>query len=179
MSSGPTANWMRTSMLSRSLPDRMVLWISRISWSIRSVSVSGGRGQIFVALEMPAELGRAVFSSPVVRSCVDNCPDARIVSRVASQDGEGANRDFGTASLLLLGTPSAVAAATGLFAVTRTMIKEAQKTIRDRQRQESDLQRLVLVLGARREEIDLARDLREIEARLDEIQGQVTEQLSP
>jgi len=59
------------------------------------------------------------------------------------------------------------------------MIKEAQKTIRDRQRQESDLQRLVLVLGARREEIDLARDLREIEARLDEIQGQVTEQLSP
>ncbi len=135
--------------------------------------------EIFVALEMPTELGGAVFSSPVVRSCVDNCPDARIVSRAASQDGEGAYRDFGTTSLLLLGTPSAVAAVTGLFAVIRTMIKEAHKTIRDRQSHQYDLQRLVLVLGARREEIDLARDLKEIEARLDEIQGQATEQLSP
>jgi hypothetical protein len=142
---------------------------------VREDDVTG----IFVALEMPSELGRAAFSSPVARSSVDNCPDARIVSRAASQDSEGAHRDFGTASLLLLGTPSAVAALTGLFAVIRTMIKEAHRTIRDRQSQQYDLQRLVLVLGARREEIDLARDLKEIEARLDELQHQATQKLSP
>jgi hypothetical protein len=134
--------------------------------------------EIFVALEVPTELGRAVFSSPVVRSSVDNCPDARIVSRAASQDSEGAYRDFGAASLLLLGTPSAVAAVTGLFAVIRTMIKEAHRTIRDGQSQQYDLQKLVLVLGARREEIDLARDLKEIEARLDELQREATEKTS-
>ena len=135
--------------------------------------------EVFVALEMPAGLGRAAFASPVVRSSVDNCPDARIGSRAASQDSEGAHRDFGTATLLLLSTPSAVAAVTGLFAVIRTMIKEAHRTIRDRQSQQYKLQRLVLVLGARREEIDLASDLKEIEARLDELQHQATQELSP
>lgn len=135
--------------------------------------------EILVALEMPIEIGRSVVSSPVVRSSVDDCPYARIVSRAASQDSEGAYRDFGTASLLLLGTPSAVAAVTGVFAVIRTMIKEAHKTVRDRQSQQYDLQRLVLVLGARREEIDLARDLKEIEACLDDLQHQATEKLPP
>ena len=135
--------------------------------------------EMLVALEMPIEIGRSVVSSPAVRSSVDDCPYARIVSRAASPDSEGAHRDFGTASLLLLGTPSAVAAVTGVFAVIRTMIKEAHRTIRDRQSQQYDLQRLVLVLGARREEIDLARDLKEIEARLDELQDQATEELSP
>lgn len=135
--------------------------------------------EILVALEMPIEIGRSVVSSPVVRSSVDDCPYARIVSRAASQDSEGAHRDFGTASLLLLGTPSAVAAVTGVFAVIRTMIKEAHRTVRDRQSQQYDLQRLVLVLEARREEIDLARDLKEIEARLDDLQHQATEKLAP
>ena len=135
--------------------------------------------EILVALEMPIEIGRSVVSSPVVRSSVDDCPYARIVSRAASQDSEGAHRDFGTVSLLLLGTPSAVAAVTGVFAVIRTMIKEAHRTVRDRQSQQYDLQRLVLVLGARREEIDLAKDLKEIEARLDELQHQAAEKLSP
>jgi hypothetical protein len=128
---------------------------------------------------MPIELGRLVVSSPRIRSAVDNCPDARIMSRAASPDSEGANRDFGAASLLLLGTPSAVAAVTGLFAVVRTTIKEAHRTIRDRQSQQYDLQRLVLVLGARREEIDLAGDLKEIETRLAELEHQAIEQLSP
>lgn len=72
-----------------------------------------------------------------------------------------------------------MAAVTGLFAVIRTTIKEALTTIRDRQRQQHDLQKLVLVLGARREEIDLAKDLREIEARLDELEHHATEQLAP
>jgi len=101
--------------------------------------------EILVALEIPIELGRSVVSSPVIRSSVDNCPDARIVSRAPSTDSEGAHRDFGAASLLLLGTPSAVAAVTGLFAVIRTMIKEAHRTIRDRQSQQHDLQKLVLI----------------------------------
>jgi hypothetical protein len=135
--------------------------------------------EIFVALEMPIELGRTVVSSPVVRSSVDNCPYARIEPQAASRDSGGAHRDFGAASLLLLGTPSAVAAVTGLFAVIRTMIKEAHRTMRDRQNQQYDLQRLVLVLGARREEIDLARDLENIEERLDELHRQATEKLSP
>jgi hypothetical protein len=135
--------------------------------------------EILVTLEMPIEIGRSVVSSPVVRSSVDDCPYARIVSRAASQDSEGAHRDFGTTSLLLLGTPSAVAAVTGVFAVIRTMIKEAHRTVRDRQSQQYDLQKLVLVLEARREEIDLARDLKEIEARLDDLQHQATEKLPP
>lgn len=135
--------------------------------------------EISVALEMPIELGRSVVSSPAVRSSVDNSPYARIVSRAASRDSEGTHRDFGAASLLVLGTPSAVAAVTGLFAVIRTTIKEAHKTIRDRQSQQHDLQKLVLVLGARREEIDLSKDLKEIEGRVDELQHQATEQLSP
>jgi hypothetical protein len=135
--------------------------------------------EISVALEMPIELGRSVVSSPSVRSSLDNSPYASLASRSASRDGESAHRDFGAASLLVLGTPSAVAAVTGLFAVIRTTIKEAHLTIRDRQSQQHDLQKLVLVLGARREEIDLAKDLEEIEARVDELEHQVTEQLSP
>jgi hypothetical protein len=135
--------------------------------------------ELSVALEMPIELGRSVVSSPTVRSSLDNSPYARLTSRAAAQDAEGAHRDFGAASLLVLGTPSAVAAVTGLFAVIRTTIKEAHMTIRDRQSQQHDLQKLVLVLGARREEIDLAKDLEEIEARVDELEHQATEQLSP
>ena len=135
--------------------------------------------EISVALEMPIELGRSVVSSPTVRSSLDNSPYARLTSRAASSDAEGAHRDFGVTSLLVLGTPSAVAAVTGLFAVIRTTIKEAHTTIRDRQRQQHDLHKLVLVLGARREEIDLTKDLKEIEARLDELEHQATEQLAP
>lgn len=78
--------------------------------------------EIFVALEMPIELGRSVVSSPVVRSSLDNSQYARLTSRVASRNAGGAHRDFGTASLLVLGTPSAMAAVTGLFAVIRTTI---------------------------------------------------------
>jgi hypothetical protein len=135
--------------------------------------------ELSIALEMPIELGRSVVSSPTVRSSLDNSPYARLTSRAAAQDAEGAQRDFGAASLLVLGTPSAVAAVTGLFAVIRTTIKEAHMTIRDRQGQQHDLQKLVLVLGARREEIDLAKDLEEIEARVDELEHQATKQLSP
>jgi hypothetical protein len=135
--------------------------------------------QISVALEMPIELGRSVISSPTVRSSLDSSPYARLTSQAASRDAEGAHRNFGAGSLLVLGTPSAVAAITGLFAVIRTAIKEAHMTIRDRQSQQHDLQKLVLVLGARREEIDLAQDLEEIEARLDELEHQATEQLLP
>jgi hypothetical protein len=134
--------------------------------------------EISVAVEMPIELGRSVVSSPVVRSSVDNSPYARIVSRAASRDSEGAHRDLGAASLLVLGAPSTVAAVTGLFAVIRTTIKEAHRTIRECQSQQHDLQKLVLVLGAKREEINLARDLKEIEARVDELRHQATEQLS-
>lgn len=135
--------------------------------------------EISVALEMPIELGRSVVSSPAIRSSLDNSPYARLASRAPSRDAEGAHRDFGAASLVVLGTPSAVAAVTGLFAVIRTAIKEAHMTIRDRQGQQHELQKLVLVLGARREEIDLAKDLEEIEARVDELEHQATEQLSP
>lgn len=60
----------------------------------------------------------------------------------------------------------------------RATIKEAHRTIRERQSQQHDLQKLVLVLGAKREEISLARDLEGIEARVDEFQHQATEQLS-
>lgn len=135
--------------------------------------------EISVALEMPLGLGRSVVSSPTVRSSLENSPYARLASRAPSQDAECAHRDFGAASLLVLGTPSAVAAVTGLFAVIRTAIKEAYLTSRARQDQRHDLQKLVLVLGARREEIDLAKDLEEIEARVDELEHQATEQVSP
>jgi hypothetical protein len=135
--------------------------------------------EISVALEMPIALGRSVVASPTVRSALDNSPYARLTSRPAQRDVEGAHRDFGATALLVLGTPSAVAAVTGLFAVIRTAIREAHLTIRDRQSQLHDLQKLVLVLGARREEIDLAKDLEEIEARVDELEHEVTKQLSP
>jgi hypothetical protein len=134
--------------------------------------------EISVALEMPIELGRSVVSSPVVRSSVDSSPYARIASRSSSRGSEGPHRDLGAATLLVLGAPSTVAAVTGLFAVIRTTIKEAHRTIRERQIQQHDLQKLVLVLGAKREEISLARDLEGIEARVDEFQHQATEQLS-
>jgi hypothetical protein len=135
--------------------------------------------EISVALEIPIELGRSVVSSPTVKSSLDNSPYARLTSRAASRDADGAHRDFGATSLLVLGTPSAVAAVTGLFAVIRTTIKEAHMTIRDRQSQQHDMQKLVLILGTRREEIDLAKDLEQIEARVDELEHQATEQLSP
>ena len=133
---------------------------------------------ISVALEMPIELGRIVVSSPVVRACLDNNPDAKVRSQAAARDAEGAYRDFGATALLVLGTPSAVAAVTGLFAVIRTAIKEAHKTLRERQNQDHEMRKLVLILGAKREEIDLAKDLKEIDTRVDELEHEATEQLS-
>jgi hypothetical protein len=134
--------------------------------------------ELSVALEMPIELGRSVVSSPTVRSCLDNSPYARLASRAATEETGGPHRDFGAGLLLVLGTPSAVAAVTGLFAVIRTTIKEAHLTIRDRQSQQHDLHKLVLVLGARRKEIDLTKDLEEIETRVDELEHQAIKQVS-
>jgi hypothetical protein len=144
----------------------------------------GGTGEddvndISVALEMPIELGRIVVSSPVVRASLDNNPDARVRSQAAARDAGGAYRDFGATALLVLGTPSAVAAVTSLFAVIRTAIKEAHKTLRERQGQDYEMRKLVLILGAKREEIDLAKDLQEIETRVDELEHEAAEQLSP
>jgi hypothetical protein len=133
---------------------------------------------ISVVLEMPVQLGRIILSSPVVRASLDNNPDAKVRSRSARSDPEGANRDFGATALLVLGTPSAVAAVTSLFAVIRTAIQEAHKTIRERQGQDHEMRKLVLILGARRDEIDLAKDLKEIERRIDELEHEATEQLS-
>jgi len=58
-------------------------------------------------------------------------------------------------------------------------ISAQRVAIRDRQSQQHDMQKLVLILGTRREEIDLAKDLEQIEARVDELEHQATEQLSP
>lgn len=134
---------------------------------------------ISVALEMPIQLGRIVVSSPAVRASLDSNPDAKVRSRSGGSDPENAYRDFGATALLVMGTPSAVAAVTSLFAVIRTVIKEAHKTLRERQSQDYEMRKLVLILGARRDEIDLAKDLKEIETRIDELEHEATEQLSP
>ena len=134
---------------------------------------------ISVALEMPIQLGRIVVSSPAVQAALDNNPDAKVRSQSAGTDPEGAYRDFGATALLVMGTPSAVAAVTSLFAVIRTAIKEAHKTLRERQGQEHEMRKLVLILGASRDEIDLAKDLKEIEMRIDELEREATKQLSP
>jgi hypothetical protein len=133
---------------------------------------------ISVGLEMPIQLGRIVVSSPVVRASLESNPDAKVRSRSAASDPEGAYRDFGATALLVLGTPSAVAAVTSLFAVIRTAIREAHQTLRERQSQDHEMRKLVLILGARRDEIDLANDLKEIETRIDELEHEATEQLS-
>jgi hypothetical protein len=135
--------------------------------------------EISVALEMPIELGRIVASSPEVRASLDNNPDAMVRSQSAGSDPEGAYRSFGATALLILGTPSAVATVTSLFAVIRTAIKEAHKTLRERQDQDQEVRKLVLILGARRDEIDLAKDLKEIEMRIDELESEAIKRLSP
>ncbi len=132
---------------------------------------------ISVALEMPIQLGRIVVSSPVVQASLYDHPDAKVRSQSAGSDPEGAYRDFGATALLVLGTPSAVAAVTSLFSVIRTAIKEAHQTVRERQGQDHEMRKLVLILGARRDEIDLAKDLKEIEMRIDELEREATEQL--
>jgi hypothetical protein len=134
---------------------------------------------ISVALEMPIQLGRIVVASPEVRASLDNNPDAMVRSQSAESDPEGAYRSFGATALLILGTPSAVATVTSLFAVIRTAIKEAHKTLRERQSQDHEMRKLVLILGARRDEIDLAKDLKEIEMRIDELESEATKRLSP
>ena len=134
---------------------------------------------ISIALEMPIQLGRLVVSSPVVRASLDNNPDAKVRSWSGGSDPDDAYRDFGATALLVLGTPSAAAAVTSIFAVIRTAIKEAHKTLRERQGQDYEMRKLVLILGARRDEIDLAEDLKEIETRIDELEHEAIEQLSP
>lgn len=134
---------------------------------------------ISVALEMPIQLGRIVVSSPAVRASLDNNPSAKVRSQSsAGSDPEGVYRSFGATALLILGTPSAVATVTSTFAVIRTAIKEAHKTLRERQGQDYEMRKLVLILGARRDEIDLAKDLKEIEIRIDELEREATKQLS-
>jgi hypothetical protein len=41
------------------------------------------------------------------------------------------------------------------------------------------MRKLVLTLGAKRDEIDLIKDLKEIETRIGELEHEATEQLSP
>ena len=128
-----------------------------------------------ITLEMPIQLGRAVISSPVVQASLDRNPGTRVRSRSAGNDPDGASRNFGATALLILGTPSAAATVTGIFAVIRTAVKEAHKTRRELQQQDHEVQKLVLVLGGRRDEIDLASDLKEIETRIDELEQVATE----
>lgn len=134
--------------------------------------------EIFVALEMPIELGAVVISSSAVQASLRDCPAATMSSEAVSDDVGGAYQDIGATTLLILGTPTAITAVKGLFSVIRIAIIEAHKTQRERQSQEHELRKLVLVLGAERENIDLAAGLQEIEARVDALENQAVNRLS-
>lgn len=129
-----------------------------------------------VTLEMPIQLGRVVISSPVVQASLDDNLDVKVRPRRTGSERGNAYRDFGTTTLLVLGTPSAVAAVTGVFSVIRTVIKEAHKTRREHQGQDHEMRKLVLILGTRRSEIDLDGDLVEIETHVEEFEREAIEQ---
>lgn len=131
---------------------------------------------ILVTLEIPIHLGRVVISSPVVQASLDNNLDVKVRSRHTGREQEDPYRDFGATTLLVLGTPSAVAAVTGVFSVIRTVIKEAHKTRREHQGQDHEMRKLVLILGVRRGEIDLDKDLVEIETHVEEFEHEAIEQ---
>ena len=111
------------------------------------------------------ELARSVSSEPVQLALREH-PEATVRSEAVDRDAGGAYQDFGATALVLLGTPAVIAGVKGLFSVIRTAIAEAHKTRRRRSSEDHEYRKLVLVLDAKREEIDLAAEADVIEARV-------------
>jgi len=123
-----------------------------------------------IALSMPVELGAEVVTGPSMQAALKATPAVRIVSGTGRAADGAAYEDFGAFTVALFGTAGAVAGIKGIFDVIRTAVSEAYQTRREQQAQQHELRKLILVLGARRDEIDLDRDLDDIERQIDELE---------
>jgi len=132
---------------------------------------------ISVSLEMPIDLGSSVVASPSVQASLRAHPEARVVAKGESRDVGGAYQDFGATAILVLGTPALAAGVKGLFSVIRTAIVEAHTTRREKSRQDHEIDKLVLVLDAERNEIDLGESMDDLQARLDALEQAATDRL--
>jgi hypothetical protein len=119
-----------------------------------------------ISLSMPSELGAEVVTSRSVQAALNASPGVRVASGADRKADGSAYEDFGAITVALFGTAGAVAGIKGIFEVIRTAIIEAHKTRREHQAQQHELRKLILVLGARRDEVDLDRDLADIERQI-------------
>lgn len=127
---------------------------------------------------MPIELGGLVVASEPVQSALRANPDANVSSVAVDHEAGGAYQDFGATALVVLGAPAVVAAVKGLFSVIRTAIREAHRTRRQSSSEDHEFRKLVLVLDAKREEIDLTAEIDAIDARVSALESEAIGRVS-
>jgi hypothetical protein len=134
--------------------------------------------EVQISLVFPVELGAEVLSSPSVQDALSGAAGARVLSSSDPRQTGAAFEDFGAIAIAILGSAGAVAGIEALFAVIKTAIEQAHQTRRERQAQEHELRKLILVLGHKRNEIDLDQSLEQIQRRVAEVEREAVELVS-
>jgi hypothetical protein len=134
--------------------------------------------EVQVSLTLPVELGAEVLTHPGVQEALSGAANVRVLSSSDPRETGAAFEDVGAIAVAILGSAGAVAGIKALFGVIKTAIEQAHQTRRERQAQEHELKKLILVLGRKRNEIDLDQSLEQIERRVAELEREAIELVS-
>jgi hypothetical protein len=122
---------------------------------------------IDISLIMPSALGSRVMSRDTVMKAMAQNRNLHLQS-VGSDDVEsGSFKDMGATLVQLLCPKTTEAAVKGVCDVLKTVVKEAFETWRQRYQTKAELQKLVLLLGTKRTELDLSMPLEKLVKQLE------------
>lgn len=142
---------------------------------ICGLAVGDGMDEIEISLTFPIELGAEVLTEPAVSEAINGTDGVRVVSGQDGRQSGGAFEDFGAVTVAILGSAGAVAGIRALFGVIKTAVEQAYQIRRERQAQEHELRKLILILGHKRNEIDLDQGHEQIEARIAQLERDALE----
>lgn len=138
----------------------------------------GVMDEIEISLTMPVELGAEVLTAPLVSEAISGVDSVRVVSRSDGRQAGAAFEDFGATAIAILGSAAAVAGIKALFGVIKTAVEQAYKTHGERQAQDHELRKLILILGNKRNEIDLDQRAEQINERIAQLEREAIELIS-
>ncbi|MGN6792318.1 MAG: hypothetical protein ACTHJW_07990 [Streptosporangiaceae bacterium] len=134
--------------------------------------------EIQISLTMPVELGAEVLSAPDVSEAIGGVDGVRVVTGSDGRQAGAAFVDFGATAIAILGSAAAVAGIKALFGVIKTAVEQAYKTHRERQAQNHELRKLILILGNKRNEIDLDQRAEQINERIAQLEREALKLIS-
>jgi hypothetical protein len=160
-------------------------WTPRICWAMLFPSEcavwpwgGGVMYEIEISLTMPIELGSEVLTAPDVLEALSGVDGVKVVSSSDGRQAGAAFEDFGAIAVAILGSAAAVEGIKALFGVIKTAVEQAYQTRRERQAQDHEMRKLILILGHERNEIDLTQRHEQIEARIAQLERKALELVS-